>query len=701
MREKHSVLKAQASEARAFAHRRQKEKTLAFRSAELKACSRAAYDVERVNTAVKFSLGNNSAYHLAADKSNEKRRVASESFKSAAAARVFAKEASRIMRDAHHLALRSQAAWKAAVRIFVVRKSQLEKIREIELEEKARIPFQERNMRTPIALQKTQNEVQTLVNDTQNLVNKVVNMSDAARSQANEAVQLASNHGLNIPPTVGRVLEVADCPWCHTTSLDADSIKPDQGLLALYLKNGLQEIKSWTADVNPTMNHTASIRASTRLIMGKVLRSAAYSNANFSSARARARLKYDELKAEQNEVHKLAGEEEKRDLYDVAKDRVHVTEEMLPVKIGENADILADYSMEHEISSAHQKQLDQASVMKLKAETAVAKASAHEEAETIRNRIMQKASKAHMDDNDDMNDLDKLSVVSHLSALRQQVAIALTPEQREASIAAFRKFEDTLVAKLSKDEIHNSSANENKTVHDNKNVMPSAKADGINSTTGVQAISQVSNSCDNCSDAISQLKATLSTQKAKILELEKRQEQNEKQAQANAIAITDSNADENMEQSRTTSEYEDCIDGDCDLLKDVPTTHMIHDSKLDNATGNSTLDDNNSSVCHPVDVFETNSSCPSKVVSISGSKCAGDLAFSDAVSTCKARNMDVCKHAQLENAYSCGFRSSSCGWTRSKVKAAKGNLIERLSDQALEICDISSERVTKAGVFCC
>lgn len=149
LHDKHAVLAAQAQEARAFARRRKKEKTRAFQAATEQACNKATHDVERINAALAHSAANSTAYHAAAQDSNTKRRAASEAFSQASSARLTARVASRRMREAHRMAIEAQAAWREAVRVFVVRKTQVEKARDIELTEKARIPSSERNMRTP------------------------------------------------------------------------------------------------------------------------------------------------------------------------------------------------------------------------------------------------------------------------------------------------------------------------------------------------------------------------------------------------------------------------------------------------------------------------------------------------------------------------------------------------------------------------
>ena len=222
---------------------------------------------------------------------------------------------------------------------------------------------------------------------------------------------------------------------------------------------------------------------------------------------------------------------------------------------------------------------------------------------------------------------------------------------------------------------------------------------------------EVNKPCQNCSNSIAELRMTLDTQKAKIVELEQRQAQHEKKMQENAIALADADSMGTHIEAATGGEavdsvpstYEDCIDGDCDLLRALPsipaadTTEVMRNARMTKANlsrsdiSQNGTSENASSVCVPVSIMVTNSSCPHKVVSVSGRACADDLTFADAKAICKARGMGLCKHAELEQAYSCGFRSESCGWTKTVVKAVKGNLIERLSEEHLEICDISNE----------
>ena len=234
---------------------------------------------------------------------------------------------------------------------------------------------------------------------------------------------------------------------------------------------------------------------------------------------------------------------------------------------------------------------------------------------------------------------------------------------------------------------------------------------------------EVNKPCQNCSNSIAELRMTLDTQKAKIVELEQRQAQHEKKMQENAIALADRDADVGGTSPEAAtggeavdsvpSTFEDCIDGDCDLLRALPsipaadTTEVMRNARMTKANlsrsdiSQNGTSENASSVCVPVSIMVTNSSCPHKVVSVSGRACADDLTFADAKAICKARGMGLCKHAELEQAYSCGFRSESCGWTKTVVKAVKGNLIERLSEEHLEICDISNGASKTAGAYCC
>lgn len=577
-----------------------------------------------------------------------------------------------------------------------------------------------------------------LVNKTHDLVQQAVNVSDEARVEANTAVELATHHGLQIPATVGRVLEVADCPWCHPTSLGIDGAQADPELLTAYLRKGVAQNSAWAGDVGPAMNHTADVRTKTRTIMSAVLRAAAESNGNFSSKHAQVVLKRQELEAEQGEVHELAGKDEKQATLEGARGKVGLTEERPPINVGgEEVDLPAE-STEPEVSPAHKIQMERASKMRLSAETSVARAAAHDEAEAIRGRVMAKAlasMKANTGggDGDRKNDdvLDELSVVSQLSALRQQVGLAQTAPQRVAAMSAFRKYEDVLVAKLANQRLAKSSSSEsdgNGTMANNGTALDNS----TDSDTGREIVStdeEGAMPCENCSDSIAELKVTLSTQNAKIVELEQRQAQNEKSMEAAAISKADP-AEGDLEAAAATggsgggkggddgtgaasstdgvpSTYEDCIDGDCDLLKALPSLPVAPEVEVptqNTSTSNATIDalqNNSSSVCLPVSILMTNTSCPHKVVSVSGRACAGDLGFADAQAVCEARGMGLCKHAELERAYNCGFRSESCGWTKTVVKAVQGNLIERLSEATLQICDISSGAEKMAGSYCC
>ena len=164
--------------------------------------------------------------------------------------------------------------------------------------------------------------------------------------------------------------------------------------------------------------------------MSEVLRAAAESNGNYSSKHAQLLLKRDELKAEQTEVHELPSQGEKRSALEGAQAKVHLTEEKPPIKLGAEVDLPAE-SMEPEVSPAHQMQMERASKMRLRAATIVAGASAHEEAEKIRDRVMKKALGGSNESGDESGDrVDEMSVVSQLSALREQVGLARTAAQR-------------------------------------------------------------------------------------------------------------------------------------------------------------------------------------------------------------------------------------------------------------------------------
>jgi hypothetical protein len=331
--------------------------------------------------------------------------------------------------------------------------------------------------------------------------------------------------------------------------------------------------------------------------------------------------------------------------------------------------------------------------------------------------------------NDQTNTLDELSVVSQLSALRQQVGLAQTGPQRDAAMSAFRKYEEMLVAKLANARLAESRSD----TSDGNNTL-NGTAEGVNEIESdakrVGDSDEDTMPCQNCSDSIAELKLTLSTQNAKIVELEQRQVQNEKKIEAAAIAkvdpieggaeaaatggsgdVGDDSATGAAVSADVRSMYEDCIDGDCDLLKSLPDLAVAHETEVPVQSTNVTIENapqkhnssefGNISSCLPVSIMMTNTSCPHKVVSVSGRSCSGDLGYTDAKAVCEMRGMQLCKHAELERAYNCGFRSESCGWTKTVVKAVEGNLIERLSESMLQICDISSGTDKTAGSYCC
>lgn len=101
------------------------------------------------------------------------------------------------------------------------------------------------------------------------------------------------------PPT-GRVLEVADCPWCKKDKQSPLRKNPEQAAreLKFYLGEGESTNLNWLKATTEQKTAIDAVRRSTNSSMGALLDAVHESNAKFSSPQARARLAAQSARAE-------------------------------------------------------------------------------------------------------------------------------------------------------------------------------------------------------------------------------------------------------------------------------------------------------------------------------------------------------------------------------------------------------------------
>jgi hypothetical protein len=178
---------------------------------------------------------------------------------------------------------------------------------------------------------------------------------------------------------------------------------------------------------------------------------------------------------------------------------------------------------------------------------------------------------------------------------------------------------------------------------------------------------------------------------------------------------------------------EGCLDGDCELLNPLKpaeqnVTAAVEDAESDlvdavlsgNMSNLTALTDaaedarHNETVMNVLagagkdecngkakaKVVESSENTECNIVTVTGVKCAEDLTFEQAGAVCASRGKRLCKHAEIEAAFQCGFRTTICGWTQSKSQGAR--LIERLLETEVEICELAdAASETTYGAHCC
>ena len=249
--------------------------------------------------------------------------------------------------------------------------------------------------------------------------------------------------------TPGRVLEVADCPWCVPDDGASGKTNPThplfQGLLVHYMKEAETENLKWVDATTSLLKDGYAMRNVTNQTIHLLIDDAAVSNREYSSKRAIATLHRQELEHEAvGDVVQDSGEAVARQHLDESTRAAdQVTEQAKPSLDEPDAKPAPEVVQEMEEASMknNEQLMVDAAKNEMSSKEEAIQASTEKEAETEAAHAVDTMEKR----GDDVASIE--SGVERLSAARERLSVASTDSDRQAALDALQKLEDGLVDK--------------------------------------------------------------------------------------------------------------------------------------------------------------------------------------------------------------------------------------------------------------